>query len=116
MIFKLNESQQVDEYKFLEEWLIPLGYTMIFSNNIEFHYIKDGIRVIITREVQNGLHCHLHSDILGKKFNNSLISSRFAIGQDFTSILEEFKKLLKIIKIYNTPKGIRDMKLKELGI
>lgn len=59
-------------YKTVSTWLMPLGYKEIFSNHPnstirEFHFAKDGIRVVCVTDFQYDKegYCYLLNEIYG---------------------------------------------------
>jgi hypothetical protein len=70
-------------HKDISDWLIPLGYTEVFNNHPsskerEFHFSKEGIRVVCVNGVEN--YCYLHADILKLPYNLSIKTGKFYIG------------------------------------
>jgi uncharacterized protein YodC (DUF2158 family) len=94
---KSDEKQGIpltNFYILMNDWLLPKGYTEIFSNhpNIpirEYHFIKDGVRVICVNDFEP--YCYLHIDILTPPNYNALISSRH--GLLFTDLEKEHKNI-----------------------
>jgi len=81
-------------YKTITEWLLPLGYTEHYANHPakedrEFHFIKDGIRVVCVSSFEE--YCYLHSDILNHPYGISLKTGRYALG---TNLLGELHNMM----------------------
>lgn len=89
-------------YKKISDWLLPLDYTEVFSNHPlslirEFHFAKDGIRVICVHSDDE--HCYLHSDILKLPHPLALRTMKFDIGfSELTSVHEYLLTHAKAVK------------------
>lgn len=83
-------------YLKVSSWLYPMGYTDVYSNHPglpirEFHFSKDGIRVIcVISNIEE--YCYLHKENLGEKYILSTASARFPIGFPEIEDLHEFIK------------------------
>ena len=84
-------------YEKVSDWLIPLGYFEIFNNHPtinprEFHFIKDGVRVVCVNAYEP--YCYLHKDIIN--LNKSVRTVKYSIS--FSSLLEIHNEM-KALKI-----------------
>ena len=84
-----NKLSDKDFAKQISEWLTPKGFSIIFENHPnnperEYHYIKDGIRIICTNNAKEGSshvnQCYLHKDLINQR--TALISWKFDIGEN----------------------------------
>ena len=90
------KNKDVDKfYNKVTNWLFPIGYEEVYSNHPlslirEFHFSKDGIRVVCVAE--DNEYCYLNADIIKSPYCLSLKTGKFEIGTDK---LEELHKYLK---------------------
>lgn len=74
-------------YKTITDWLLPKGYTEVYSNHPcletrEFHFSKNYVRVICVKSPTE-TYCYLYADIMKPQFNLALTtSSLYDIGTD----------------------------------
>lgn len=71
-----HEDIAIAFHKKISDWLTPKGFVETYSNHPlfderEFHFIKDGIRVINVIDSSGGEYCYLQEDIFGIAYSNS---------------------------------------------
>jgi hypothetical protein len=72
-------------YNKITNWLVPKGFTEVYSNHPlsekrEFHFSKEGVRVICVEDFQD--YCYLHADVLKNPFNLAIKTGKYEIGTE----------------------------------
>lgn len=92
---------QDEFYKKICDWLLPLDYTLIYSNHPasqyrEYHFIFDKIRVCCVAGPEE--YCYLHGDIFEHPHPLGITSGRYSIGTpDLKAIHQSIKKKIELI-------------------
>ena len=84
-------------YKEITEWLLPKDYKEVYSNhplseNREFHFSKDGIRVVCKRNVDGVSFFYLQKDILELEKPLSIRTANYNLKDKDLDILHNFIK------------------------
>ena len=89
--------EEVEFHRTITEWLVPNGYVEVFSNHPlskdrEWHFSKDGVRVICVMSPGSENYCYLHKDISITPEPVSLRTSRFTVGNNY--VIEYLHKFM----------------------
>jgi len=80
--------EEVEFHRRITEWLVPNGYTEVYSNHPlckdrEWHFSKDAVRIICIMSLGSENYCYLHKDIIVTPEPLSLRTGRFSIGNNY---------------------------------